>query len=214
MSKRIFPALIALIAAGANAQTMDFEPKIAIEPQAGMSKLLGDGSEYAESGFSIGLTALSSPMQQVQFGISANYNHFTINIEDMLADNGLRLPSGMSVDETFTIFELTPVVRFSLVPPDQKFIPFLQGGLGMYFTKAEAEASYQGQTKTNSESDQYFGINISGGFQIKLNDRARLQIAPSYHIVFSGNDSEDSEASSDEETSKYFAVRAGLSFGL
>lgn len=35
-----------LFAAGANAQSMDPDPRWALEPQAGMTQLIGDGSEY------------------------------------------------------------------------------------------------------------------------------------------------------------------------
>lgn len=152
MSKRSLLALLLLLVAGVQAQSMNPEPKLAIEPQAGMSQLLGEGSDFVETGFGIGMTALSSPAKQAQLGLSFSYNRFGVNAEEMLADMGLQIPTGASIEETFTIVEATPVVRFSLLSPDQKFISFLQGGLGMYFTAAEAEASYNGRTSSNSQN--------------------------------------------------------------
>lgn len=143
----------------------------------------------------------------MQFGLSCGYNRIGVKTKDLLSAMGRQLPAGASIEQTFKIVELTPVLRFTLVPPDHKFAPFLQSGLGVYSLTATTETSFMGRNISNSTSDQYFGINLSGGFRAQLNERAGLLIAPSYHIIFSDEDGET-------ESSKYFAVRGGLSFAL
>lgn len=217
MLKRSLLTLVTLLVAGTQAQSLDFDPNAAIELKAGMSIPTGDGSEYVTNAFSGGATIWSSPANQFQAGFTFTYNRFGMDSDKLLDDLGL---SGypISLDGSLSIIEVGPQLRYSLLPAEQKVQPFVQFGAGMYFATTESEMSGMGRSFSDDTTMTEFGINLGGGLQIRLAPRARLVLAPSYHIIFT-EDEEESDLNSgaeesEDESTKYFSILAALNFAF
>lgn len=203
MRKILLLALLPLLAVDANAQSMDNQTSAAIEPAAGLTVLNGDGSEYLNPGFSLGVTAWSSPTKQVQFGVGLVFSRCSVDEEALLEDAGIPTNAGVEVEGGQTIIDVGPRIRLNLVPADQKIIPFLQGGLSMYFGSADLTMTYRGEEILSmDDSGNDPGASLGGGLQIQLSPTARLVVAPAYHIIFS------------DDESRYFSLLGALNFGF
>jgi opacity protein-like surface antigen len=76
-------------------------------------------------------------------------------------------------EDTVTALPVTVALK-GIVPVDRLELFALLGG-GAYFISAHAEAKSPGyRTLTASDSDSAFGLNLGGGFSLRLSDRAVL----------------------------------------
>lgn len=81
-------------------------------------------------------------------------------------------------------FDVVPVTLAAKgVFPSGSFEPYIEGGLGLYFSDTKASYSDPTITISGSESDTGFGFFLGAGFNIPVSPKAYLGAGARYHIV-------------------------------
>ena len=77
------------------------------------------------------------------------------------------------------VYSVTAGARVYLLPP-QRFRLWLVGEIGWYHADADIDAIFS----TVSQSDDSFGLNVGGGFDVAINPRVSLGLDVRYHNAF------------------------------
>jgi hypothetical protein len=168
----------------------------------GISKALGDGSEYWNLGFVVFGDVFVAASENMLIGGHVAYNRWSPN-EDELLGSYASIP-GLTTDisGSASIIEIVPSIRLTTSGEGQSVKFFGQGGAGIYILKMEADASasYMGQTFSMSidHSESKFGINVGAGLIIN----EIIEVYPMYNNVFT-----------EGESTTYFSVNVGVLFG-
>jgi opacity protein-like surface antigen len=108
----------------------------------------------------------------------------------------VKFPTKASSDFTFQFIPVMAdfVANFPMSAP---VVPYLKGGLGVYFETAEVKI---GSVKV-SESTNDFGFNLGGGVKFPLSETTVIDIGARFHNVMT-----------EDESTQYFTVGAGIGF--
>lgn len=99
------------------------------------------------------------------------------------------------------VFRVNPAVRFSFgAPVGPSF--FAQGGAGLYSVSGKYEDSADPSLNTTN-SQSKFGFNLGAGVNFPVGPKTKLSFTGMYHSV-----------STDNQSTNYIQVRAGVGFGL
>jgi opacity protein-like surface antigen len=108
----------------------------------------------------------------------------------------VKFPTKASSDVTF---QFMPVMADFVAnfPMNAPVVPYLKGGLGVYFETAEVEI---GGVKV-SDSTNDFGFNLGGGVKFPLSETTVIDIGARFHNVMT-----------EDKSTQYFTVGAGIGF--
>lgn len=81
-------------------------------------------------------------------------------------------------------------------------IPFVGAELGLNSFGASYEFDFFGQTQSGSTSEMYFGINLLGGIESKLNENMSWRVNAKYNIIMG------------DETLSFLGINAGVMYHL
>lgn len=184
-----------------------------IVPNGGISKALGDGSEYWKLGYNLGASVFKKSSSAITFGGRIAYNRLSPN-----GDEWIKMASGIPAGpygETYdyklestsgglSIIEIIPSLMISMTNNKQSKTKFnIIGGAGLYSMSSDikVEGSYESQyvqstveIEPESESETKFGVQF--GILLAIEDKFVIQ--PLYNIVFT-----------EEESTKYFTLNVG-----
>ena len=209
MIKQILTVFICLLFIVNFAQSQSMQ----IIPNAGISKPLGDGSEYWKLGYNVGINIFSKSSSNISFGGRIAYNRIPPN-GDELIKFGSDIPVGPYSDSydyklestsgAMSIIEIIPSILISTSKdPDSQTTFDIIAGLGLYSmssnvkVKGTYESTYVQSTleiEPESESTSKFGLQL--GFLLTVSKVFTIQ--PHYNIIFT-----------EEESTKYFTVNIG-----
>ncbi len=196
-----FAFIILLTSFTSYAQEMSFSAN------GGISKPVGDGSEYWNLGFSVGGNGFYPVSPNISIGGRIAYNKWTPD-EDEIIKSVSAIDPGIKWDisGSATIIEIIPSLRVLASPfINQSVNLFGQLGLGLFLFNLESKVkgTYMGSTYDVSidDSETKVGISIGGGLTIGEKGNAQFEILPLYHIIFT-----------EDESTKYFSVNIGVLF--
>lgn len=184
----------------------------------GISKALGDGSEYWNMGFNGSGNLYYSLSNNVSIGGNIVYNRWGVNEDKVMSELRSFFPSEYSVggiSGSTTFLEISPVIRLLTTRGENQKIQFFgQAGLGYYIMSGKAQYDYSFEDSwsgfTYSEDGNVFikmeenkiGLNFGAGIIIHRTSNVSFEINPIYHIIFT-----------EEESTKYFTINFGIIFG-
>lgn len=115
---------------------------------------------------------------------------------------GLDAPSNMNIDGG-TLSSLSATANLKLNGPvvSSRLMPYGFAGAGLFRLATSDMTSGSISTDGNSEVD--LGLQFGAGLSIGMSPRANLLVEPNYVVVFS-----------EGESTTFFPVRLGVSFGL
>ena len=163
----------------------------------GISKMVGEGSEYWNTGFSVGGSRFYPVSSIFYLGGRFAYNRWTPNEKELTKEF-----AGYGIDwdisGSATIYEVVPSIRISEpMANTQSGNFFVQLGLGYFLVSLNAivRGYYMGRSVEASieDSGDKFGLNLGGGFFVGKIGSIRFEVLPLYYIIFT-----------EDETSKYF----------
>jgi len=147
----------------------------------GIANAFGEGNEDINLGFNLEFTGVVQTSSSVGFGGRIGYNYFTVDtdeIEDYFFEQ-------IDISASLSILEIVPIVRFM---PNSHYNQstnfFVQTGIGLYHMTASAEASYMGNSESDSESQTEPGITFGFGVIIGQPGTLRFEISPNFNMVF------------------------------
>lgn len=156
----------------------------------GISKAMGDGSEYWKLGFNGRVTAFMPQSDNLHIGVMGAYNSIGMDIDAIIDDWGVDGMEG-ETDVKMSIIEIIGAVKYFMTP---QF--YLQAGGGLYMMKAKGDYSISGfgeeEERSMDESESKPGISLGAGFNM-----GSIGIAAFYNMVFT-----------EDESTKYFTVNA------
>lgn len=184
----------------------------------GISKTLGDGSEYWNIGLNANGNLFYSLLDNVSIGGRIAYNRWGANKEKVMSELRSSSPSDYSIggiSGSINIIEISPNIKFLTTQREHQQVQFFaQAGIGYYIMngKAQYDYSYKNSSSGNSYSregnvfiemeDNKIGLNIGAGIIINSYPNMSFEINPVYHMIFT-----------EEESTKYFTVNVGIIFG-
>lgn len=172
--------------------------KFSFTPTAGITFPMGDGSEYWNVGFNIGLNMFSVSPTNISFGGRIAYNRIPPDGEELMKlASGINVGYGGSHDYklestsgAFSIIELVPSVKIETTKKENNKSSFsLQCGLGLFIMNSDASAkgSYSDQyTQSEMEislegkSETKFGLQFSANIYLS----SKIVIQPYYNLIF------------------------------
>ncbi len=183
------PLVLALCATPGAAQMEMGGPTWVFIAHAGYALPMGDFGDYYDGAIAAGVAGAYMFTEQYGLVVGAGWNKFSAN-DDYKDDLELM---GYS-DATVQIIPVT--VNFAALFPAGDFIPYVKGGIGMYFESWDVE---NGDTDTDSQSD--FGFNGGVGVKIPVAETTVLIIGADYHHILT-----------EDEATQYFGIGAGVGF--
>jgi opacity protein-like surface antigen len=89
-------------------------------------------------------------------------------------------------DDNAGVVSFTPGARVFLLPTGHRFRPWLGGQLGWYRVNGTFNEDFIFNNRDDdvSRTDDSFGINVGGGFDVALNRRVSLGLDVRYHNAF------------------------------
>lgn len=152
-------------------------PGLSIDAGPSFTMPMGKFADNADTGWGIAANAFAGiPIMPLKLGGRVAYNRFGVTDYD---------------SENFSVLEIAPSVRYSLVPLMVMDI-FLQAGVGYY----RLDSSLSG-----FESENKYGINAGIGIHGMALPTMSVFVMPMYNIVFTDNDN-----------TSYLSINAGLKF--
>jgi hypothetical protein len=152
-------------------------PGLSVDAGPSFTMPLGNFADGADNGWGIAADAFAGiPIMPLKLGGRVAYNKFGVSNYD--SDN-------------FSVLEITPSIRYSLVPLMVMDI-FLQAGMGYY----RLDSSLSG-----FESENKYGVNAGIGIHGMALPTMSVFVMPMYNIVFTDN-----------ESTSYLSINAGLKF--
>lgn len=170
----------------------------------GISKAVGNGSEYWKLGHSFGGTLLFRITSNFLFGGRVALNKWAPN-ESELTKEYRGLGIDWNVTGSASILEVVPTIRIVLVTSEAKdFNVFYQLGMGLFRLNLDvtAEAYYSNQKLEMSIRDQDYrhGLSLGAGFTLGKRGSNRFEFLPLFHFVYT-----------EGEQTRYFSVNVGVS---
>lgn len=164
------------------------KPKASFALGGGISNIVGEGSQYWNTGFSVGINGFGYLSRNILLGAHFATSRWTPDKNELIRD----LPK-VGIDWDFsgeaTIMEIVPSVR--LLGPwteTQSINVFAQVGFGYYFINLDAsvKGSYMGVTYQESieETENKPGFTMGGGIILGRKGGFCLEILPLYRIIF------------------------------
>lgn len=181
--------------------------KSAICLEGGVSSLVGDGSEYWNTGFAVGGCLLYRVMPGVLLGGRVGYNRWTPNEEELTKPyEGLGI--NWDVSGSATSIEIAPIVRVTQTPGKGRKVSFFgQFGFGIFMIDIDGlvEAWYMGEyvAAEVKVSENKAGLSFGGGLIIGDEAGIRFEVFPKYTVVLT-----------EVESTKYIALNIGVVVGL
>lgn len=174
-------------------------PKGSFSLGGGISSLVGEGSQYWNTGFSVAMNGFRYITRNILLGGHFTYHRWTPDENELLKlvpDVGI----DFDISGQATIIELVLSARLlALQPETQSVNLFAQVGFGYYFINLDAKvkASYLGVTYQDSieESENKPGVTLGGGIILGRAGGFRFEILPMYKIIFT-----------EDGNTKYFSI--------
>ncbi len=174
-----------------------------IELGSGISKSVGDGSEYWNVGLNINWELFQKVSENLLFGGRFAYNRLSPNEDELKKEFNGNSDIDLDVSGSASIIELLPSIRIVSSKNQNQKIQFVgQIGVGCHILKRKTEISSAGLHLMTEIFEIEFGTNFGGGIIMGISENAKLSIYPMYNIIFT-----------EEESTKYFALNIGISFG-
>ncbi len=183
---------LTVLASSAHAAAGD----VSLGVKAGLGVPLGDFKDAASTGFHLG--AAGDYHLNDRFAVGGDLVFHTFGGNDD-REKALTALAGSPVDFKFSIFQITPHLRFSL-PTEGTLAPYVQLGLGLYRGSAKSDPG-------GSESSTPFGFHLGVGADLKKGESYSYGVHGEYHQISS------SEASGDK-SSTLFTLGMHAGFGL
>ncbi len=166
-----------------------FAQQVTFDAYIGVSKLIGEDSDYWNTGFHLGGGAFYQLNKYLWIGATIEYHRFTLNENEL--GSGVDLISSLG-----SAFVITPKIRAFLPGKSEnlKFYGQIGAGLYSYNLKAEWETTahywggYQVIRYKYDDSESRFGLNIALGMIIRIAKNISLEIIPIYHLIFEDQD--------------------------
>lgn len=195
MTKSLLAVLILFLSAiGSNAalaQTEPAGPMWALGANIGYDLPTGDFNDAYKGGLTLGGNA--SYMFTSKYGLELGVEWSKFSASDDLV-SALEEASGTTADASFKF--LPVMVDFvEYFPVNARLVPYVKGGLGIYFETAELEIG--GEKDTRNEND--FGFNLGGGARIPINKMVSVDAGLRFHNVMT-----------EDKSTQYFTFNAGL----
>jgi len=219
MKKVIVLLSVTILVIGLISTAGAVEPKgkFAISAKAGIAKFTGDIGDAFKMGFGGGIGAEYFVIDNLSVGGSFQYNTFKPDVpkglkeeaeaaiaelEELIAETtdptmkayyeSLLALARADLSDIDISLKLMPFGVFGkyYVPMEGKFAPYFMGGVGAY-------------RFSNGDSETKMGINLGAGGKYSVNEKVGIIAEAAYHIIFT-----------EEESTKYFDVKAGVIFYL
>jgi opacity protein-like surface antigen len=226
MKKLIVLLSVTILVIGLISTVSAVEPKgkFALSAKGGIAKFTGDAGDAFKMGFGGGIGAEYFVIDNLSVGGSFQYNTFKFKESDeekALIEEAKAMIAELEqeiADETDPVLkayleallaaakeELTALegemegsvklMPFGVygkyyIPMEGKLAPYFMGGVGAY-------------RFSNGDSETKMGINFGAGGKYSINEKVGILVEGAYHIIFT-----------EEESTKYFDVKAGVIFYL
>jgi len=185
--------LLALIGpSAALAQTETAGPTWMLGVNAGVDLPMGDFKDAYKSAFTIGGSA--AYMFTDKYGLELGLEWSKFDASDDLMSALEEAAPGETVDATFQFLPVT-VDFVEYFPVTPRLVPYVKGGLGIYFETAELEVS----GKKDRRTDNDFGFNLAGGVKIPIQKMVSIDAGVRFHNVMT-----------EDQSTQYFTFTAGL----
>jgi len=175
------------------AQTGATSPMWAFGANVGYALPMGDFKDAYNGGLTLGASGCYMFTDKYGLEITAEWSKFPAN-DDLVS--ALETISGGSADANFQFLPVT-VDFLEYFPMNAPIVPYLKGGLGIYFETAEVEIG--GEKDTRSEND--FGFNLGGGAKIPVTKTMAIDAGLRFHNVMT-----------EDKSTQYFTFCAGVGF--
>ena len=166
-----------------------------LEVNAGYSKDANSGSYVSDGtlggGVAFGAGYYRSLAPMLNWGIEVGM--------DNLGSSDFNDPLFGSGQVSAKAFRINPALRINLGTPLGPTL-FVQAGGGLYNVTSEIKFDAGG---TSNGSDTKFGANIGGGVSVPVGPRVRMNLYGQGHTV-----------ATDQQSTMYFAVKAGLGLSI
>lgn len=190
--------------------TNSFGQQTVVGIGSGISKAVGEGSEFWNLGYNISLEFYKQVTENILVGGRFAFNRITpdkdeINKSLALDTFGdLSFDSKVEVTGSASMLELLPSIRIVTSKDEDQLIQFFgQFGAGCNIYRAYAKTSVSinsfSETVTIEEFEIVPSINIGAGISIDLTMNIKLLIYPMYNFMFT-----------EDESTKYISFNLGL----
>lgn len=185
--------LLALGSAVAFAQTETTGSSWVFGANAGYALPTGDFHDAYNGGLSIGVSGCYMFTNKYGLEIAAEWSKFSAN-DDLVS--ALESLTGEQVDANFQFLPI--MVGFvTNFPINASVVPYVKGGLGVYFETAELEVANAKDTRTEND----FGFNLGGGVKIPVAKMTTIDVGLRFHNVMT-----------EDQSTQYFTFSAGVGF--
>jgi outer membrane protein W len=184
-------ALVLFVAPGLAQMEMD-GPMWAFGAHAGYALPMGDFGDGYDGAIMAGVTGCYMFTEMYGLELGADWNKFAVN--DDVKEEWEALDPDFE-DLTLQIIPVT--LDFVATFPAGDFMPYVKGGLGMYFWTSKYESG--GDSEDTSEND--FGINGAVGVKIPVAETTMFNVGAAFHHIMT-----------EDESTQYFTIGAGVSF--
>jgi len=197
MQKSFVPALVlVLMALGSTpalAQTEAGGPKWKLGAGAGYGFPVGSFRDAYDGGFTFGASGCYMFSSKHGLELAAERAKFPANNDYVIALEGL---TGNHADADFVYLPI--MVNFvESFPIGGSVVPYVKGGLGIYFETAEREIA--GKKQSRNEND--FGFNLGGGIRLPVAKAMEIDVAARFHSIMT-----------EDRSTQYLTIGAGIGF--
>lgn len=162
---------------------------------SGIAPAIGDGSEDMSIGFNLEGTAYGEISKYVSMGAKLGFNRWSVDLDEVANMYSMYTGYGIELEGALTYLELSPVLRITL-PISEKATYFFEPSSGFYLGIAKVNATMDGNTSSDSNTEPAFGFSFATGFDI-----SHFEIKPAFKMIVD-----------EGETGKWFALTAGVAF--
>ena len=185
-------AMIATFASGAHAAP----GATWVGVNAGIGMPFGEFSDFASTGFNIGLTTDFVRSESWAFGGELGWHKFGGN-DDLEKSESARL--GFPVEFTVRVIPVTAHAKY-LLPANESVAPFVKGAFGLYNLNFKTDG---GAAFESDDSQTKFGFAIGGGLNFHSTESLAYGAELLYHYI-----------STEEQSSNMITLRGQLLFGI
>jgi hypothetical protein len=183
---------------------ISYAKDISFIANSGVSKAIGDGSEFWNLGFSVGGNVFYHVEPNFLLGGCIAYDRWAPNKDEVI-----RFLSPITVSDVsgvINIIKVAPSFRISVSPfGSQWLLLFGQQDFGLFLMngKVTIKGSYENAPFEHSteDSENKYGWSLGGGLIIGKKGNLCLEILALYHIILT-----------EDEGTKYFSVNIGAVF--
>jgi len=163
---------------------------------AGISMPFGDFSDFASTGFNLGVTGDYMRTESWALGGEIGWHKFGGN-DDLEKSESARL--GVPVEFTVRVIPITAHAKY-LLPANETMAPFVKGAFGLYNLNFKTDAGTLGES---DHSETKFGFQVGGGLNFGGTESVAYGAEILYHYI-----------ATEDQASNMVTLRGQILFGF